>query len=327
MHCVIGGPTIRRDCPSVRGDRTCVIASQLRETTIADHHRPRVLIRPTLPARPPLAAGKISKRMELRDATTGLFNRTAFTVARVHKREAYRMMRRIVAASVLAAGLVCVSALPAWAHVTIAPNTADKGATDVEIAFRVPNEEATNTTKVQIAFPTDTPLLGVLAQPVPGWTAKVTSVHLKNPIVTDDGTVTDAVSEVDWTANTTADGIAPTQYQRFQVIVGKLPANASALTFKALQTYAHGDVVRWIETGSTATHPAPVLELTTPGSTATPTTQPASTPTTTPTVTASNVKKSDVDSARTFGIIGIVVGALGLLAGGAALAMRRKAQP
>jgi MYXO-CTERM domain-containing protein len=37
------------------------------------------------------------------------------------------------------------------------------------------------------------------------------------------------------------------------------------------------------------------------------------------------VKKSDVDSARTLGIVGIVVGALGLLLAGAALATRRKA--
>jgi uncharacterized protein YcnI len=234
------------------------------------------------------------------------------------------MVRRVVAASVLAAGFVCVSALPAWAHVTLAPDSADKSATDVEIAFRVPNEEATNTTKIQIAIPTDHPLLGVLAQPVPGWTAKVTTIKLKTPVHTDDGDVTDAVSEVDWTATSAANGIASGEYQRFQIIVGQLP-DANEIVFKAVQTYANGDVVRWIETGSTAEHPAPVMTLAKPGTAATPTTQPAATPTT-PTATASNVKQSDVDSARTFGIIGIVVGALGLLAGGAALASRRKAK-
>jgi periplasmic copper chaperone A len=232
------------------------------------------------------------------------------------------MVRKVIAVSMLAAGLVFAGAIPAWAHVTIAPATADKGASDVEIAFRVPNEESTNTTKIQIAFPTDTPLLGVLAQPVPGWTAKVITIKLKTPIQTDDGAVTDAVSEVDWTADSPANGIPPTEYQRFQVIIGSLPANASTLTFKALQTYAGGDVVRWIETGANAVHPAPVLTLTKPGTTATPTTQP--TTTTTPTATASTVKKSDVDSARTIGIIGIVVGALGLLVGGAALTLRRR---
>jgi len=234
------------------------------------------------------------------------------------------MVRKIIAAWMLAAALVIAGAIPAWAHVTIAPDAADKGASDVEIAFRVPNEEATNTTKVQIAFPTDTPLLGVLAQPVPGWTAKVTTIKLTTPIQTDDGPVTDAVSEVDWTANTTADGIPPTEYQRFQVIVGSLPKNTDTLTFKALQTYADKTVVRWIETGANADHPAPVLTLSQPGATATPTTS-AATPATTPTATASTVKKSDVDSARTIGIVGIVVGALGLLLAGAALVSRLKA--
>jgi MYXO-CTERM domain-containing protein len=205
--------------------------------------------------------------------------------------------------------------------VTIAPDSADKGATDVEIAFRVPNEEATNTTKIQVALPTDHPLLGVLAQPVPGWTSKVTTVKLSTPVHTDDGDITDAVSEVDWTATSPANGIAPGDYQRFQIIVGQLPDDASQIVFKAVQTYANGDVVRWIETGDAAEHPAPVMTLTKPGAVATPTTQPASTPT----ATASSVKKSDVDSARTIGIIGIVVGALGLLGAAAALAMRRKA--
>jgi uncharacterized protein YcnI len=232
------------------------------------------------------------------------------------------MSRRIVFGGLVLA-LVGLMAAPAWAHVTIAPDSADQGATDVEIAFRVPNEEATNTTKIQIAIPTDHPLLGVLAQPVPGWTAKVTTVKFKTPVHTDDGDVTDAVSEVDWTANTTADGVAQGDYQRFQIIVGQLP-ETSGIVFKAVQTYANGDVVRWIETGDAAEHPAPVMTLTKPGAAATPTSQPTTTPTT-PTATASTVKKSDVDTARTFGIIGIVVGALGLLVAGAALASRRKA--
>ncbi len=235
------------------------------------------------------------------------------------------MTRRFVL-PVLVLAIVALLASPAWAHVTLSPVSADKGASDTEIAFRVPNEESTPTTKVQIVIPVDHPLLGVLAQPVPGWTAKVTSVHLAKPIHTDDGDVSDAVSEVDWTANSNADGIAVGDYQRFQIIVGVLPSDTDSVTFKALQTYANGDVVRWIQTqtpgGPAPDKPAPILTLTKPGATATPTSQPASTPT----VAVSSVKKSDVDSAKTLGIVGIIVGALGLLAAGAALATRRKAQ-
>ena len=92
-------------------------------------------------------------------------------------------------------------------------------------------------------------------------TAKVTSINLKTPIHTDDGDVTNAVSEVDWVANSPADGIAPGQYQRFSIIVGQLPTDTSRIVFKALQTYANGDVVRWIESGDNAEHPAPVFTL------------------------------------------------------------------
>ncbi len=205
-----------------------------------------------------------------------------------------------------------------WAHVTVDPDGAAKGASDVEIAFRVPNEEATNTTKLQVSIPTDHPLLGVLAQPVPGWTAKVTTVKLATPIHTDDGDISDAVSEVDWTANSTADGIAPGNYQRFQIIVGQLPADEGQIVFKALQTYANGDVVRWIETGADAEHPAPVFSLGVAaigGGHTTPTTVPAATSTPT---------KSDDDS-NTLGIIAIIVGGVALaVALGAMVAGRRR---
>ena len=199
------------------------------------------------------------------------------------------MLRRITFGGLVLAGVVLM-AVPAWAHVTVAPDRAAKGASDVEIAFRVPNEEATNTTKLQVAIPTDHPLLGVLAQPVPGWTANVTTIKLATPIHTDDGDISDAVSEVDWTANSAADGIAPGNYQRFQIIVGQLPADESQIVFKALQTYANGDIVRWIETGADAEHPAPVFTLgaaATGDGQATATTAPAASSTTT---------KSDDDS-------------------------------
>ena len=234
-------------------------------------------------------------------------------------------MARRIAFPALVLALLALLASPAWAHVTIAPDSADKGASDQEIAFRVPNEEQTPTTKIQISIPTDHPLLGVLAQPVPGWTAKVTTVKLAKPIHTDDGDIADAVSEVDWTANSAATGIPVGDFQRFEIIVGLLPSDTGTITFPAIQTYSNGDVVKWIQIqlpgGPAPDKPAPVLTLTKAGATATPTTQPASTPT----ATASTVKKSDVDSARTLGIVGIVVGALGLLAAGAALARGRRA--
>jgi hypothetical protein len=104
----------------------------------------------------------------------------------------------------------------------------------------------------------------VLVQPTPGWTFTETSVNLAKPIVTDDGDITSAVSEIDWTAQR-GQGIKPEEFQQFTVIAGQLPVTPS-LTFKAIQTYSDGSVVSWIETpaaGSNAEpdHPAPVLTL------------------------------------------------------------------
>jgi uncharacterized protein YcnI len=212
----------------------------------------------------------------------------------------------------------------AWAHVTVAPESVVKGTSDAEISFRVPNEATTATTKLQVFIPSNPPLLGVLAQAVPGWTDAVVTTKLAKPIHTDDGDVTDVVSEVTWTATNAAAGIKPGEYGKFSIIVGQVPDTATAITLKALQTYANGDVVRWIEDPK-GENPAPILTLTaaqTSGST--PATSPATTPTTT--VSAEGLAKtSQVDSARTIGIIGIVVGALGLLVGAGAFLRKRSA--
>src|ERR1700704_2108428 len=93
----------------------------------------------------------------------------------------------------IAAGALIVGPAPAWAHVTLAPASAVKGATDVEIAFRVPNEETTPTTKLQVFIPANPPFLGVLPQATPGWTAAVVTTKLATPIHTDDGDVTEVV--------------------------------------------------------------------------------------------------------------------------------------
>jgi uncharacterized protein YcnI len=214
----------------------------------------------------------------------------------------------------------------AWAHVTVAPDSVVKGGSDVEISFRVPNEETTATTKVQVFIPSSPPFLGVLAQSVPGWTTAVVTTKLAKPIQTDDGPVTEVVTQVTWTAADAAAGIKPGEFGKFDIIVGQVPDSATAVTLKALQTYANGDVVRWIE-GPTGEHPAPVLTLTAAETTgSSPTTSPATTPN--PTASTKGLaKKSQVDSARTIGIIGIIAGVLGLLvAAGAFLSKRRPAQ-
>ena len=238
------------------------------------------------------------------------------------------MVRRIVGAVALAIGLVVAGAIPAWAHVTIDPPSAPKGGSDVELGFRVPNEEAkANTTKVEIVLPSNPPILNALAQSVPGWTAAVVTTHLPKPIHTDDGDVSDVVTQITWTADNAGSGIKAGDFQRFDILVGTLPSTGDKIVFKALQTYSNGDVVSWIDPvtpdGPPADHPTPILDLTAP---TTETTTPAAGATApTPASTTGLAKKSQVDSARTLGVVGVIVGVLGLLAGGAALASRRKA--
>src|SRR5690349_6093725 len=115
------------------------------------------------------------------------------------------MARKLTFAGIVAA-LVVGWALPAWAHVTVAPASAPKGATDVQLAFQVPNEESSPTTKVQIVLPTDAPLVGVTAENIPGWTAQVTTQKLDTPIQTDDGAISEVVSDVTWTASNASSG-------------------------------------------------------------------------------------------------------------------------
>jgi uncharacterized protein YcnI len=84
-------------------------------------------------------------------------------------------------------------------------DTAVIGASDASVIFRVPNEEDSATvTKLAVQLPTDHPLLGVLVRPHPDWTTTVKQVKLNPPVSTDDGPVTEAVSEITWTASAAA---------------------------------------------------------------------------------------------------------------------------
>ncbi|KQV94267.1 YcnI family protein [Streptomyces sp. Root369] len=225
-------------------------------------------------------------------------------------------LRRVGLVTALAAVGVLTAAGVAAAHVTVHPDSYAKGATDGVLTFRVPNEEDTAaTTKVQVFLPTDHPVLGVLVSPQDGWTAKVTNTKLETPVKTDDGTITDAVSEITWTGGKVGAG----QYEDFNVAFGQLPDDTDQLTFKTLQTYSDGKTVRWIEQaesgGEEPENPAPVLKLTAKGAddaggSASTTSSAAPKSAGSSTATASG---SD-STARGLGIAGLIVGVLGLAA-------------
>jgi uncharacterized protein YcnI len=172
-------------------------------------------------------------------------------------------MRLAIAVSTMFVAMLALAA-PAFAHVTVSAPGAARGGSDAVITFRVPTESDTaSTTGLQVQLPTDTPIAGVLVRPIPGWTHTEKTVKLAKPISTDDGDITEAVAEIDWTA--TAGGVKPGEFGEFVVMAGQLP-DAPQLTFKAVQIYSDGSRTSWTEVpapGSTAEpeHPAPSLEL------------------------------------------------------------------
>lgn len=156
-------------------------------------------------------------------------------------------MKRVLSVALASAALI-LSAGPALAHVTVNPRELPKGSFG-KLTFRVPNEkDNANTTAVEIDFPTDVKLEFVSVKPTPGWTFEVKKTG-------------EAVSAIVFTGGQ----IKPGEFQEFDVSAGPLPTDKDSVTFKALQTYSDGEVVRWIEEASgdeEPEHPAPVLKLT-----------------------------------------------------------------
>jgi uncharacterized protein YcnI len=224
-----------------------------------------------------------------------------------------RAARRVLTGAGIAVSAIVALALPAAAHITVNPNTAEPGGYGA-FSVRVPNEEAdADTTNVQLYLPTDHPIASVSVQPTPGWTIQVTKGRLPTPIKTDDGEVTQAVTQITWSGGK----IQPGQFQQFFVSLGPLPTDTTKLYFKALQTYTDKtgttNVVRWIDMPSGNTepaHPAPSITL---AKSAAPQAAPV-------------VKNSgDSGNATAFGIAGLVVGLVGL--GTAIVALRRSGRP
>ncbi len=150
---------------------------------------------------------------------------------------------RLLGATLGAVLAVVVLAGPASARVSMHSFEARSGGTDVGLTLRVPNEkDNASTVTVRVALPLGTPLIGVLVRPLAGWAATVTTAKLAKPVKTDDGTITEAASQITWTGGR----IGPGQYQDFDFEVSQLPV-AKELEFKVLQTYSDGDVVRWID--------------------------------------------------------------------------------
>jgi uncharacterized protein YcnI len=259
-----------------------------------------------------------------------------------------RLTRRVLGAGAVTAGLMAAGAGVASAHITVSGPEATSGGSDAVIRFRVPDESDTaRTVGLKVRLPSDTPIASVLVQPKAGWSVSVRRAKLATPIKTDDGDITDVVSEIDWKVSAGAQGIGPGQFDEFVLIAGQLP-EAKSLTFKAIQAYSDGSSVSWIEEpapGSSAEpeHPAPVLTLgagssSEPGSSGSASaTASSAAPSSAAAGSSASAALSQAEAAatvtsdaasKTTAVTGIVLGGLGVLLALAALALalrRRRA--
>jgi uncharacterized protein YcnI len=243
----------------------------------------------------------------------------------------HRRLARILAVG--AATLVALAPMAA-AHVTVNPGEAAKGGF-AALAFRVPNERPdSGTTSLEVNIPEETPIASISVKPTPGWTYAVERRTLAEPIDMHGEQVTEVVSKVTWTGGT----INPGEFQEFTISAGPLPEDVDQILFPTIQTYASGEVVRWIdeplESGEEPEHPAPLLTLVEGGDEhgdeAAAEEETAEGDATANGEAAAGVSVSntasqdDVDSANTLATVGIVVGVLGLLAGGYAIFRSRR---
>ncbi len=150
-----------------------------------------------------------------------------------------------------------VALTPASAHVTVTRPGATRGGSDRDHVPGADRERHADTTGLKVQLPTDTPIASVWCSRSRAGRSPPTTTKLATPITTDDGDITEAVSEIDWTA----DRRPPRSSRGSSASSRSSPAScptSRALTFKAIQTYSDGSVVRWIETSRRpGTQPSP----------------------------------------------------------------------
>jgi periplasmic copper chaperone A len=203
----------------------------------------------------------------------------------------------------LAAALLIAPA--ASAHITVQPEELVAG-DFARMDVRVPNErDNASTTKVVVQMPPG--FLFVSSEPVPGWKIETKMRKLDKPVEQFGEQITE---EVD-TVTISGGEIGPGQFQDFGLSVG-VPDRSGSLTFKAIQTYSNGEVVRWIGPPDSES-PAPQVQLASApaeeGGAAAPAEEEE------PAAAAPAADESDDGGSDTLAIIALIVGAAALLVG------------
>jgi periplasmic copper chaperone A len=230
------------------------------------------------------------------------------------------------------AGAMLLLTASAQAHISLHPNTIPAGAF-ATLDVRVPGEqEGAHVTKVDVLFPQG--FTGVDYESVPGWSAKVIEAKLATPIKEDGETIDTEVSQIVWSWTGPLKKVENGQFIQFPLSLA-IPENATgkSLEFRTVQSYSNGQVVHWIDPSLSAEHPSPRINVTAkggviedlagdeagpaPGQTAGSSSAPASAP-------AAAVTTTSGGASNGLAIVALVLGALGLLAGLAALIGSRR---
>jgi periplasmic copper chaperone A len=219
-------------------------------------------------------------------------------------------IRRYILGAVVAALALAPAAA---AHVTLQPPEAPAGGF-TRLDVRVPNEQDNaNTTKVVVQLPPG--FLSVSYEPVPGWDVELTMRKLDKPVEQFGERVTEEVGRITFTGDGETGVIRPGQFQDFGLSLAVPEGRpGTMLTFKALQTYSNGEVVRWIGPPDSE-EPAPQVELTAAEEeeAAAPAAQEPAAP----------AAAEEDDDGNGLAIAALAVAILGLAAGLAALFLRR----
>ena len=236
----------------------------------------------------------------------------------------------LLATVAFSAGLLAATA--AQAHISLHPNTIPAGAFST-LDVRVPGEqEGAHVTRVDTLFPPG--FTGVDYENVAGWSAKVIETKLATPIKEDGETIDTQVSQIVWTWTGPDGKVNNGQFINLPLSLA-IPENATgrALEFRTVQTYSNGQIVHWIEQSLTAEHPSPRINVTArgglieevAGDEAGPEAgQPGSSQTTP--APSTPVAKPSSGASKGLGVTALILGALGLLGGIAALITARRSR-
>jgi len=147
-------------------------------------------------------------------------------------------------------------AAAASAHIRIDPARPGAGS-DTRLTLVVPSELPTSpTTKVSVQLPAS--IVWASFRAIPGWKRTVVIQKLVKPTTLDGESITQRIASVTWTA--TGGGIAPGDFENFEIRVALPNRPGAKLAFPTVQTYANGKVMRWIGAAD-ADEPAPIVVL------------------------------------------------------------------